>query len=311
MLAHLTDDLGVVLRRDLVRAGLDDNAIARRCRAGELIRLRQGVYAATAAYTAADVSGRHLMLCRGVMRLYPADVALSHTSAAVAYGAPAWQVPLDLAHVTGLEPQGTRTQARVRHHEGVCRVGDISRRDGHWITAPARTALDAASLLDRDAAVCVLDWFVESGHTTLAECRQQLLSRREWDDHLDLTMKLDHAREGSQSVAESRCHLLFSDHGLPSPLQQVEVRDERGWLVGVVDFAWPEHRLVLEFDGTEKYHRYRKPGESIEEMVLREKRREDRIRELTGWTVIRISWADLEHPARLVERLRRQLARSA
>ncbi len=84
----------------------------------------------------------------------------------------------------------------------------------------------------------------------------------------------------------------------PSPLQQVEVRDERGWLIGSVDFAWPEHRLIVEFDGTgEVPLACARPGESIEEMVLREKRREDRIREVTGWTVIRITWADLQHPA--------------
>lgn len=311
MLPHLIDDLGVVLRRDLVAAGIDDNAIARRCRGGELTRLRQGVYATTTAYAAADATARHLMLCRGVMRLYGPDVALSHTSAALAYGAPAWRVPLDLAHVTGLETPGTRTQARVRHHEGVCRVSDISRRDGHWITAPTRTALDAAAVLARDPAVCVLDWFLQAGLTTLQECRSMLLVRREWSDHLDLTLKLDHAREGSQSVAESRCHLLFDDHGLPRPTQQLEVRDERGWLLGIVDFAWPEHRLVVEFDGKEKYHRHRRDGESIEQMVMREKDREDRIRAVTGWTVIRISWADLEDPRLLIARLRRHLAVAA
>ena len=46
-------------------------------------------------------------------------------------------------------------------------------------------------------------------------------------------------------------------------------------------------------------------------MVLREKTREDRIRELTGWTVVRITWADLVRPDLLVVRLRRFMARAA
>ena len=81
--------------------------------------------------------------------------------------------------------------------------------------------------------------------------------------------------------------------------------------MGIVDFAWPEHRLIVEFDGREKYHRHRRPGESIEEMVMREKTREDRIRELTGWTVVRITWADLARPELLVARLRRFMAKAA
>jgi hypothetical protein len=42
-------------------------------------------------------------------------------------------------------------------------------------------------------------------------------------------------------------------------------------------------------------------------VVLREKRREDRVRELTGWRCIRVTWADLENPARLVARIRAAL----
>ena len=81
--------------------------------------------------------------------------------------------------------------------------------------------------------------------------------------------------------------------------------------MGIVDFAWPEHRLIVEFDGLEKYYRHRRPGETIEQMVLREKAREDRIRELTGWTVVRITWADLARPELLVARLRRFMAQAA
>jgi hypothetical protein len=41
---------------------------------------------------------------------------------------------------------------------------------------------------------------------------------------------------------------------------------------------------------------------------MREKRREDRIRELTGWRCIRITWADLFHPERTAARIRAMLA---
>ena len=215
------------------------------------------------------------------------------------------------AHLTSLDRIGERNRARVRHHRGECGVLDVTRRDGHWITSPVRTALDTASLLPRDPAVCILDWFVAQGLTSLAELNAVLAGRDAWKDHLDLTYKLSLAAEGSQSVGETRSRLAFGDHGMPMPVLQLEVRERDGGLVGIVDFAWPEHRLIVEFDGMEKYHRYRRPGESIEQMVLREKRREDRIREVTGWTVIRITWADLARPDMLISRLRRFVAKSA
>lgn len=311
MLDHLASDLGVLLRRDLVAAGLDDRAILRRKRAGELVHLRHGAYVLATSWHRADARTRHLMLAEAVLDLYRDDVALSHVSAAIEYGAPDWQVPLADAHLTSLHRMGERDKARVRHHLGVCGVLDVTRRNGHWITSAARTALDTASIVGRDAAVCVLDWFLEQRLTSLEELTAILDGRQPWADHADLTYKLSLAAVGSQSVGETRSRLAFWDRGMPTPVLQLQIHERDGSVVGIVDFAWPEHRLVVEFDGMEKYHRYRRPGESIEQMVMREKRREDRIRELTGWTVVRVTWADLARPELLAARLQRFFVRSA
>ena len=311
MLEHLASPIGVLLRRDMVAAGLDDRAILHRKRAGQIVPLRHGAYALATAWQTADGRTRHLMLSEAVLGLFREDVALSHVSAAITYGAPDWQVPLGEAHLTSLHRIGERNRARVRHHRGELGVLDVTRSEGHWITTPTRTALDTASILTRDAAVCVLDWFIEQGTTSLPELRSTLDARDAWRDHLDLTYKLSLAVAGSQSVGETRSRLLFGDHGLPSPVLQLKIHEPGGRLVGIVDFAWPEHRLIVEFDGREKYHRHRRHGESIEEMVMREKTREDRIRELTGWTVVRITWADLARPELLVARLRRFMAKAA
>ena len=40
---------------------------------------------------------------------------------------------------------------------------------------------------------------------------------------------------------------------------------------------------------------------------MREKQREERICQLTGWVCIRITWADLERPERTAGRIRRIL----
>ena len=83
--------------------------------------------------------------------------------------------------------------------------------------------------------------------------------------------------------------------------------DEAGRLFARLDFSWPDFGVFLEFDGKEKYERFRRENETLEEFLMREKKREERICQLTGWVCIRITWADLENPERTAQRIRRIL----
>ena len=74
-----------------------------------------------------------------------------------------------------------------------------------------------------------------------------------------------------------------------------------------VDFAWPELRVVGEFDGRVKYGKYLAPGESEGDAVFVEKIREDRIRD-EGWRVVRWVWAELAAFGPVAVRLRRAFA---
>ena len=94
-------------------------------------------------------------------------------------------------------------------------------------------------------------------------------------------------------------------------MPQVDVHDALGRLLGRVDFLWPKHAVFLEFDGRIKYEIHRRPGESLGDYLMREKRREERICQETGWICIRIGWADLEEPHGLARRIRAILAKRA
>ena len=109
------------------------------------------------------------------------------------------------------------------------------------------------------------------------------------------------------SVAESRTWFMCWAQHLPRPRPQVPVLDENGWVFAYADFVWEEEGVFLEFDGRIKYEKYRRKGETLEEYLMREKRREEQICLLTGWQCIRIQWADLEHPERTAARIRRIL----
>lgn len=309
VIEHLADSLGVVLRRDLVAAGMDDRTISRLRRSGALVRIRQGVDVLGDRWEAADPRLQHLMLAHGTWRLYDDRVALSHVSGALSFGAPAHDLDLSRAHLTSLRGRGDRIRARVVHHQGRVLVDDVTRSGGRWVTSPVRTALDAASVSRHDGAICVLDWFLRFGGVSAEELQAHLARRLTWPDHLDLAFKVGLADGRSESVLETLFRLRVGESSLPQPELQFEIRHPSGRLAGVTDFVWHCGRLLTETDGREKYHRFRRPGESIEQMVMREKAREDLLRELTGYSMLRIVWADLHRWSATLARIQRALAR--
>ena len=311
MIETFADELGIVLRRDVVAAGIDDDLITRALRAGTIVRIRQGAYCLAPVWATAERVERHRLLTQAVVRRYDDQVARSHVSAVIAQGGPDWGLPLDQVHLTSLAGIGERTQAKIVHHRGALRVGDLRRDDRGWITTPARSALDTAALVPRDPAVCVLDWVQQRELATRVELEQGVAAMRAWPDTLNLKRKVDLSCGRCESVGETRTHLLCHDQHLPDPVPQFEIFHPSGRLAGRTDFAWPERRAMMEFDGIAKYLKFRREGETIEECVLREKAREDLLRRLTGWTLIRIVWADLARPVATARMIRHFLQLAA
>ena len=95
MPAPRVDESLVLLRREAIAQGLSDQWLCRRVRDGTLIRMRQGVYVDAGAYRDASPRLRHRLLAEGVTRLYGDDVALSHVSACLEWGAPDFRLPLE------------------------------------------------------------------------------------------------------------------------------------------------------------------------------------------------------------------------
>ena len=85
--------------------------------------------------------------------------------------------------------------------------------------------------------------------------------------------------------------------------------DEDGQFVARVDFCWQKQRTIGEFDGKIKYGRMLKSGQSIEDVLFAEKRREDALRDL-GWQIVRWLWADLYRRGVIRDRVLRAFARS-
>ena len=101
----------------------------------------------------------------------------------------------------------------------------------------------------------------------------------------------------SESPGESRLRVHLQVAGI-SVVPQVVIWDEEGEFVARVDFVVEGTKVVVEFDGKVKY----RDGDG--DTLFLEKRREDRLRRL-GYTVVRVTWADLARPDRVIAWIRR------
>jgi hypothetical protein len=128
-----------------------------------------------------------------------------------------------------------------------------------------------------------------------------------WPGSLTTGLVLRLADPRVESVGESRTSYFMWRQSLPAPVPQFEVYDG-DVLVARLDFALPEYGIWIEFDGKVKYQRHLRPGEDVTAAVLREKRREELVTELTGWRCLRVTWADLADPSRLAARVRALIA---
>ena len=311
MVNELMSPAGLLLRRDAIAAGYDDNYLARLVKGQQIDRIRQGAYARHDTWSSLDTRGRHSLLSDAVVSQYDEDIALSHGSAVLRHEGPDHGLDLSAVHVTHLlTKSGRRNVAGVVHHEGAVGVLDVTRLNGHWLTSPARTVLDVAIQYGLEVGVVVADDFLHRKLVTKPELCQLYDTVKDWPGALILHLVIERCDGRSESVGESLGKLFFRKQRLPMPELQHEVFHPHGQLAGRTDFAWPEFGVLGEFDGLRKYLRLRREGETIAQAVMREKQREDLLRELTGWMFIRFIWSDWFRAERTAARVRSTLARA-
>lgn len=309
-LRALHDDQ-VFQRSEAIDSGYRDRDLYAALREGELVRIRPGAYTFADVWEDADELGRHRLRAHAVLRTHTIPVALSHTSAAVEHGLRLHEPDLTKIHLTCLERPLGRTTKDVVYHQGICEADDLATVNGRLAVNPVRAGLEAASLASVPAGMVVLDSVIDLKLGTLDEIHEgfERMIGHPKSRRLQVTVRL--TRKGAQSVGESLSRYGMWRGHLPEPVLQFEVRDEWGQIIGITDFAWPEHGVLGEFDGMSKYGRLRKKGETAGQAVEREKKREDRLREETGWLMVRLIWAELFRPGPTAAKIRRQLERGS
>jgi hypothetical protein len=234
-------------------------------------------------------------------------IALSHVSGAAEHGMRLWNADLERVHVVRLDGANGRRQSDVVYHEDGWRPDDVHAKQEMLVLGVDQCALGAASLTSVESGVGLLDSCLDLNLSDVQPLWAEHARTVSWPNHAKLQISLRLMRRGAQSLGESRFRFLCFQHHLPEPELQFHVYDDLGNLVGITDFAWPRYRLLGEFDGMVKYGRLLKPGQSPGEVVTDEKNREDRLREVTGWSMIRFTWSDLHVRAVTAERVRRMM----
>jgi hypothetical protein len=294
----------VFLRREAIADGYSDRAIRALVKAGTWHRARHGAYVSGALWAELNEADRHRVRARAVLRTAHPSTVLSHVSAAIEHGAPVWGVDLDTVHVTRTDGKPRRREAGVVHHTGTLPGTDIVKVNGVRATIPLRVAAEMTTITTVESALVSVDALLRMAGADDGEVAARQATVNRWPYSLASQVVFRLADPRHESPGESRTAFFCWHTHLPKPEPQIEVHDEDGVLVARLDFAWVGLGVFLEFDGKEKYQRFRREGETLDEFLMREKRREELICKLTGWTCIRIGWAELHQPDTLARRIR-------
>jgi hypothetical protein len=232
----------------------------------------------------------HELRIAGACLLLP-DAVVTGRSAAVLWGvelAATWDdIELTLAppahpcRVPGVRVRRARVPAEHRW-----------RRAGIPVTTAVATAVRLAGCLPGDDAVIAVDQMVESGIVDLGPVRALAAAQR--GPGSARARSVCALADGlAESPQETRLRLLIHRSDLPRPVAQYRVTDSRGGRIARVDFAWPDRKIALEYDGL--WHA--EPGQ-----FAKDRRRLNRLRE-AGWTVIFVTAADMHQPGELIARI--------
>jgi len=272
---------GMFTTAQATRLGLDRRFLTAAVTAGTLVHPGRGLYAVAHLVdrTSADVWHRHL--AAGATLVYP-DAVFCCVTAVLAHGLPVWGCDLTKPSLRRPIHRSTGvTCFRVRRARGAVVTSE-------W--GPTATVADALVQL-------AVDHGIEQGVVSAdAALRAGLVAQPELTSSIARSTRapgIHRARSMAawvsaqrESVGESRCALALEVAGI-RVVPQVEIRDTFGNLVGRVDFLVEGTTVIVEFDGKVKF------DSGDPEVLWAEKRREDRLRAL-GYTVVRITWADLE-----------------
>jgi hypothetical protein len=266
------------------------NQLDIRIERGEFVKVWPGVYASDEPDTITRLHGLDLRAGE--------PVAICLGTAAAAYGFDTEEV-VDLHVLNPVGHQLRNSDGLVVHRREGAPLTDIGGRPS---TTPEWTAVEVARGLRRPRALAALDAALRSGTCdrdrlrAIASChagRRGIVNVREL---------IPLAAAEAESPMESEARLAMLDGGLPPPVLQYKIIDRNGqtWRV---DFAWPDRRVAVEYDGFD-WH-------SAPDRFRRDRQKRAALYEI-GWAVVSIVSDDVRQRAwDMLRRIEVELHRAA
>jgi very-short-patch-repair endonuclease len=257
----------------------------------DVVRLSRDTYLPGAAV--GDLRAR----IAAVLLTAPELAVVSHLTAAALWGL---AIPMgkDDARVHLTVPTGSAVRGRADRviHRSPWERDEVGRLDVFPVTTPARTWRDLAMILPPAALLAVSDQLLD-GRCTTSQLADQLARRPTGRGAARARAVLPVAGEPAESPMESVLRWVIHEAGLPTPVVQ-HVVTMGGRFVARADLAWPQKKVIVEFDGD--VHRDRA-------VFVNDLRRQNELI-AAGWTVLRFTSADvLGRPAEVVAAIRRAL----
>ncbi len=289
----------IVSYNELRMHGLEERQIAAAVRGKILRRLRRSVYISEEYWQAQKPWDQHVLLVQAHRAASSGDLVYSHASAARLWGLHVWNAPEQI-HVIQRGRRGEKPGATgvVRHTHSVPNEDVETLAGGIRVTSRERTVLDCARTLPFELAVVIADSALQRGASL--EQMHQMADGAPKSRFITRVRQVLAAVDGrSESAGETRLRLKLRAWNFPRPVLQHEIRTAEGTYRA--DFAWPELKLIFEFDGEGKY----RDAQPTDQVLLDERKRETRLME-DGWTIVRVRWSHLDDEAGLKQRLVRK-----
>jgi very-short-patch-repair endonuclease len=228
-------------REDALRAGIDRRLL----RSSLFRRVFKEVYIRR------DVPDSVQVRAEAAFVIHPPDAFVSHLTAAALWGLP---VPTDpQVHITVDHPKKRRYRPGIRNHVR-SRPARVRVLRGVRVSHPFQMFVEVASMLSLVDLVVVGDALVKlfdvPAERLVEHCRSSS------DHHAGRALvAARYVRNEVDSPMETRLRMLIVVAGLPEPVVNFKIRDERGRVIRRFDLSYPALRLIVEYDGRQHIER--------------------------------------------------------
>ncbi len=222
-------------------------------------------------------------ICRAYAeRMRPCEV-FTHRTAAALHGLPVrgWRRNREI-DVAAIAPKGLPRAHGVRGHRVKSDLVRVESIDGLRVVAAVDAWCQLAAELSERGLVIVGDALVRRQEplARIEELRRAVEKMTGRRGARRLTSAFARVRAGTDSPQETLLRLDLVDAGLPEPVVNLVIHDAAGEQIAIGDLAYPEWRVLVEYDG--EHHRedraqYARDVERLDDLAR------------AGWRVIRFN----------------------